>query len=346
MRVYYSNSIWTKGWSLWGWPQRTNWQFEHAGIKRYIPYIYRFSKGIVFDVITILDEAKLKEFFEKYETADEGELTPLQRCIAEHEYPYQDVAISKIWINGKRIDEYSSSCGISIPWLEEDKDLKPMRRAYSFVIKKGVSFACERYCVPYPEADTKLQKLLRFLRLERVNQLKLATFPLQQFHPLDIHFKMSLGEMEKEICFTNPVTGEKHTLYFQNAQSIKIPFGPGFNRQLHIMQSMYEIEPALPQGHSLQFDSSMQYKEEPEVSDDKYKFSPAATSSIGIIGGADGPTSVFISSKGSGNLTCGAHGLPLYTCFSVPSFQEEDTFHFHLEGINEVICDSKEIVLQ
>jgi hypothetical protein len=74
MKIYYNSSLWSKGKGLWGWPQRTNWQFEYAGAKRYIPAIYRFSEGIVFDVITILDEARLREFFEKHEAIEEKDI--------------------------------------------------------------------------------------------------------------------------------------------------------------------------------------------------------------------------------------------------------------------------------
>lgn len=344
MKVYYNCSLWCKGKGLWGWSQRTNWQFEYAGSKRYIPAIYRFSRGIVFDIITVLDEGNLKKFFEKYEIAQEEKLTPLQKRLIEQEHPYQPVQLSKIWINGKRVDGYSSSSGISIPWLTQGADLAPLRKAYSSILKDDTCFACQRYCVPYPETDSKYQKLLRFLHMEKINEIKLSTYPVQRFYPLDIHFKMSVGEKEKEISLVHPMTETKHKLYFQNAKRIKIPLGEGPKEELYIMQPMYEIEPALPPGHTLQFDSSIWYLKEPELPLDK--FSPTSAATIGIIGGADGPTSIFIASKGRGQSgPCGLHGLPLYSCYSMPSFTDEDTFHFHLEGINTLHNDSQEFAL-
>lgn len=345
MKVYYNCSLWCKGKGLWGWAQRTNWEFEYAGAKRYIPVIYRFSKGIVFDVITLLDEEELREFFKKYEAIEQEKLVPLQRRIIEQEHPYQAVTIAGIWINGNQVESgYSSSSAMSIPWLEQDKELLPLRKAYSHILKDTTCFACERYCVPYPEAASKLQKLLRFLRLARVNQIKLSTYPMQRFYLLDIHFKMVEDEKEKEINFNHPVTGTKHKLYFQNAEIIQIPVGVGPNRELNIMQLMYEVEPALPQGDYLQFDSSIEYMEKPKILNDRYI--PDSAASIGIIGGADGPTSIFISSKGNGkNARGGLHGLPLHSCCSVPSFEKERTWHFHLEGINTKHQDSKEFIL-
>lgn len=348
MKVYYNSGIWCKGKGLWGLPQRVNFQFEYVGAKRHIPVIYRFSKGIVFDVLTILDETKLREFFKKYKAYEgiEETLTPLQRRCIEQEHPYQAVPVSEIWINGRQAEDgYSASGGMSVPWAQQDIELTPVRKAYSYILKDTACFACERFCVPYPQTDSKIQKLLRFLRLDRVRRIKLSTYPMQWFFPLDMHFEMSADEKQKELCFTHPVTGEKYTLYFQSAESTELPIKTEGNRSVYIMQSMYEIEPALPQTDMLQFGSSIQYTSIPEISDDK--FSPASASSIGIIGGADGPTAVFISSKEKGKtvLPRGLHGLPLHSCLSVPSFCKGKSFHFHLEGINTEVRESKEYIL-
>lgn len=76
MKMYYNSSLWDKGKGFYGLPQKVSWRFEHAGTRRCIPVIYRFPKGIVFDIITFLDETKLREYLEKYE-AIEKMLTPL-----------------------------------------------------------------------------------------------------------------------------------------------------------------------------------------------------------------------------------------------------------------------------
>ena len=76
-------------------------------------------------------------------------------------------------------------------------------------------------------------------------------------------------------------------------------------------------------------------------------FNGLEASAIGIIGGADGPTAIFVSSAGGEkDILRGLHGLPLHNCFSVPSFQKVDTSHFVLEGINVKKCDGKEYSYQ
>ncbi|MDD2497706.1 MAG: hypothetical protein PHT78_14530 [Desulfitobacteriaceae bacterium] len=339
MKTYYSSSLWCKDKGLPGTAQKLNWQFAYAGSNRCIPVIYRFAKGIVFDVITSLDEARLRAFFGKYGSVEE-KLTPLERRCAEQEHPYQDVHFKEIWINGKRVENgYSSSSGISIPWVRQDDELKLVRKAYSALLKETACFACARFCVPYPETDSKMEKLRRFFRLERVKSLKLSTFPVQWFFPLDIYFEISPQEKERMICFKHPRTSTTHTLYFQNAELVEVPLGANGKRRIYVGQLMYEIEPALPAGDKLTFNSSFQYTEPPED-----KFSPAAASSIGIIGGADGPTAVFVTANNKEEaIPRGLHGLPLHRCFSLPGFHQKDTMHFVLEGINTEIYKAKNL---
>lgn len=340
MKVYYNSSLWSKGKGFPGFPQRVNWEFKYAGTKCCIPVIYRFSKGIVFDIITLLDEAKLREFYDKYGDIEER-LTPLQQRCVRQEHPYQSISIREVLINDKQVEEgYSSSSAISIPWEEQNIELVHIRKAYSSILKDTSCFACERFCVPYPEADSMAGKLKRLLGLDRVNSLKLSTYPLNRFYPLDIHFNISVREGQKEICFEHPVTGIHHTLYLQNPQFIEIPFGAGGNHSLYGTQAMYEIDPELSEGDTLQFDSSMQYTEPIE---EGQGFAPTAASSIGIIGGADGPVSIFLSTKGEAEVPRGLNGLPLHNCISIPRFQKEDISHFRLEGINIKELNSQRI---
>lgn len=340
MKICYNSSLWAEDKGIHGLPQRINWHFEHAGTKRCIPVIYRFPKGIVFDVITFLDETKLKEFFERYETIEKT-LTPLQRRCAEQEHPYQTIAIKEIWVNDKRIENsYSSSSNISVPWMEGKDELIPVRKAYSSILKDKTCFACARFCVPYPETSSRIEKAMRLLRLNRVKNMKLSTYPERWFSPLDIHFEMSGKENQRAICFKHPITGTVHTLYFQNAEYAQMPMPQEENRSIYVMQSMYEIEPALPKGDTLQFNNGINYTKEEKG---KGNFTPTAAASIGIIGGTFGHTGIFISRKGrEEGIPRGLHGLPINNCFSVPSFENGDSFHFNLEGINTIKYDGSE----
>lgn len=339
MKVYYNSSLLSTGKGFPGLPQTVDWEFEYAGNKCYIPVIYRFSTGIVFDIIVLLDEGKLRGYYDKYKDIEDS-LTPLQGQCAQREHPYQSLSVSEVWINNKLVEGgFSSSSAISIPWEEQNIELMDIGKAYSSTLKNPSCFACERFCVPYPKVDSMASRLSRLLRMGRVKGLKFSTWPRDRFYPLNIHFNMSSGDKTKEIRFQHPLTSTHHILYIQNFRPIEIPFDRGGNHSLYATQAMYEIDPKLPEGDTLQFDSGMQYNEPIGM---EGGLVPTAASSIGIIGGADGPTSVFITIKNGAEISKGLKGLPLYSCLSIPGFQKKDISHFILEGISIREVDSRE----
>lgn len=90
MKVRYDSGLWDRGMGIGGYPQRVNWEFDYAGATRIIPVIYRFSKGIVFDILTPLDENKLREYYGQYGD-DDTKLSDEERSQAERDNPYQDI---------------------------------------------------------------------------------------------------------------------------------------------------------------------------------------------------------------------------------------------------------------
>lgn len=333
MNIYYNSSLWNREEEeVCGLPQATNWQFEYAGTNRYIPVVYRFAQGIAFDIITILDETKVGQFIEKYKTVEET-LTPLQQRCLEQEHPYQAVPIKEVWINERQTESvYSFSEAVSVPWKRQDEALTLVQKTYSSLLKNTSCFAYQRYCAAYPKTNSKSQILRSYLRLGSVDNLKLITFPRQWFFPLNIRFAMSGDRMQKELSFLHPVTKIKHTLYFRSSKMMEFPFETGENNSLYVVQALYEIDPVLPQGDTLNFGCSTQYTESPD------KFGSAFAAAISITGGVDSPTAHPIS--------CGMHGLSIHSCFSVPSFEKNNVFHFVLEGVNTKYSDGKEHYFQ
>jgi hypothetical protein len=192
MKMKYSSSLWKKERGLNGSLQKVNWRFEHRGNKCIIPFIYRFSKGIVFDVITLLDEKALHDFFDKYE-ATERSLTSFQRKCAEQEHPYQALSIKDIWIDGKRVEgSRSSSSIVDISWSSGDSSITDvLRKEYELVIDGFKSYGIQRYCMSYPKVDSRVQRIMQFFRLNRIRNIKFNTMPVKEFLPLNISFKLS-----------------------------------------------------------------------------------------------------------------------------------------------------------
>ena len=327
MQVRYDSSLWSRGKGLWGTPQPTNWQFEYAGANRFIPTVYRFAQGIVFDIITILDEAAYHAYIEKYEDK-EAALTSLERRLAEQEHPYQAVPMQEIWINGKLVaDAYSASSAVSVSWLEQGLELAWARKAYTPILRSVSCFACERFVVPWPAADSAMERFWRYVRMARVQSLKLTTRSLERLIPLGIQFEVAAVDTRSPVSFIHPMTRVTHTLHIREAKSMELPSGRG---DLFITQAMYDIEPGLPPGDSLQFDNTIH-----DARPTKKAFAPCSAAAIGIIGGADGPTAVFAAHKGETPSV-------LHSCLSVPSLQQEDVSRFVIMGINTRYQDSKE----
>lgn len=329
MKVYYNSSLWDKSKGISGRPQKINWEFENNGLRRIIPTIYHFSKGIVFDLITIIDGEEFNNFYNKYVYIEE-ELSPIERKLLEQEHPYQEVEIKDIWINGKKVEGgYSGSGSFYSELTGKQEELSEIKKVYSFILKDVSCFNCYRYLIPYPETDSKMEKLLRFFHLYKIKEIKLNTYPKNKFCPLEVNFEMSLEENLIEISFTHPITGIEHTLYFQNPEVLEI-------QGLYFIQSMYEIEPELAEGSNLQFDSSIHYGGMSIVDTDS-----SSAASIGIIGGANGATAILIAGKDK-EANYGQKGLPLHNALSMPSLERQDVYKFILEGINIRIGESEE----
>jgi hypothetical protein len=339
MKIKYSSSLWIERKGLSGSPQKVNWRFEHRGNKCVIPFIYRFSNGIVFDVINLLDEKALHDFIDKYEEV-ESSLTPLQRKCAEQEHPYRDLSIKDIWIDGKRVDgSRSSSSIVDIPWADRNSnETAVLRKEYESVIDDSESYGIQRFCIPYPNVDSKVKRIMHFFRLNRIGNIKFDTMPVKEFSPLNIRFKLSDKEREKEVEFKHPITGTIHKLFFKNPEPAEVPLGIRKEHSIFVVNANYEIEPPLPVGDNLKFENSLK---NPELKNGE--FGPESASAMGIIGGASGPTAIGFSTNSNEEMRkYGVKGLPLHNCFSIPSFRKEETWKFNIEGIQLHISDGRE----
>lgn len=328
MKVYYSASLWDRPRGKAGTKQVLNWSFNHLGKKRIIPCIYRFSKGIVFDIITPLEEDELKAFVKKAEEINEEELSENQRRQLEQEHPYRQVSLAEIWINGEWVQEgFESTSSISMPFLRSDETLMPLSKVYRSSLKDGACFACQRIRVSYPREATGIQKLKRRERGDKINSLKLVTREENIFYPLEQQFELSEAKSHCEIKFLHPTTGKEHTLYFQREENFEVPRVPTKEERFYVTTAVYEITPPLGEGEHLEFDTSMSYKRQ-----STHPYAPESTSSIAIIGGARGPTSLFIAGREKEERK-GTHNLPLQYCFSKMSIEESNSKMFVLQGL-------------
>lgn len=327
MKIYYDSSLWSNKKGRKGLVQRTDWQFQYADAKRCIPAIYRFRKGIVFDVITELDDAKVHAYIDKYE-AQAADMTELEQRLAEQEHPFQPLPVGDIELGGCCADAYTSSSSVHIPGRRDDNALDDVRQAYG--LSETQCFACQRFCVAYPKAESAFVRLRRLICPKSIKSFKLHARQVHRLVPLDVRFDMPEGD--KEVGFVHPLTQAAHKLIVKSAKMIEVPIGE--HQMLYSMHASAEVVPQLGEGESLQFSSSMQAS---VVNDTSPQCSNEA-GAIGIIGGADGPTAVFCEN----GQNCGNNATPMHTFCAVPTFEKQNKATFVMEGIRVKARDSME----
>lgn len=333
MKVYFNSNLWGSKTGRAGVPLRVNWQFDYDGTKRIIPRIYRFTEGIVLDIITLLDASKLRRFSDDLNAYDKP-LSKTQRMYAHQAHPYRDLPVSEISIDGHMINSgHSYSSSIYMPWESNDnKMFRRIRRAYSRCLKGCDCFACQRVFVPYDAAYLNSRRMKVLLPFRSIKHLSIAARPLHMMFPLNMRFELSKAMPQAEVSFVHPPTGVTHTLCFSQPKPVEFPAGVGATQTLFATTAQYEIQPALPEGEYLQFSNSVQVPQPASL-----KLDCASAASVGIIGGADGPTAVFVASKHNNAASgVGAHGLPINYCMSVPALDKQASQAFIIEGIQTV----------
>lgn len=362
MKVVYSSSLWTRERGRKGRPQHVGWEFTYARARRVIPAIYRFPDGIVFDLLTLLDEEAYRAFVENY--ADkENSLSATERRIVDEEHPYQEVSVSGLTVNGCKIEEFSSSARVVTPLSGETeyREQKILRRAYRRYLRGVSTFACARYLIPYPKSFPKRAAFPR-IGSAHIYELSFQVHAVTRLLPLEASFTLRVDE-SKALAFTHPETGVEHTLYAQKMEQEEVPVTMGIGRKLFYAMATYELSPPLAAGERLDFLTHMQYEPErsaacgaaylPQAvcdftiasvgdaaapaevdSDDEILEDDRSDAcAVGVIGCADGPTAIFVGGTEAERHPVGEHGLPLHVCYAIPSLDPQECARFQLTGI-------------
>ncbi|WP_101698579.1 hypothetical protein [Clostridium minihomine] len=344
-----------KGTEIGGRVQKTRWQFEYAGLRHFIPVIYHFEEGIIFDVVTLLEEEQMRNFFAKYE-GDEDDFSPQKQMDAERDHPYHPASIQNIWLNGRQIEGgFSSSSCVYSKWNQQDREGKTFQKAYASILQGSSCFACQRYQIPFDTEPSGWERFIRRFFPKKLKTLRIETEPFIVYYPVEGAVEICPDELEtavSSIVFQHPVTGQEHTVMLSRGKEEELPINFSGFPQLYCASAYYEITPPLSKGEQLQFQTAMQEDFSPEespVPEDACSvgviFSPERgaceecmgsdetenVESVGIIGSADGPTAILIATQNSEEMNSG--GLPLASCCSVPSTKKPQTYRFEISSI-------------
>lgn len=290
--VYYDHGFWNR--NAKGKPGEEiviNKSFSWGDEVWHIPAVYSCSKGLVVDFCVEIKPEKVKTFIDKwYPTLEKDEkLTNEAREQMDQENPMEIGFRPCLFLNGKEI---IAKHGTSISWIPEsclpdglirEIESKEIIKHYGLDATQAWSF--HRWSCPWATKKKPEIKSI-MLKLER----DLVTIQ-------GIHFKNpSVGDV---ITFVHPIHNTEHKLTVLGYEKQEFP-RQGFQHEeyefptLHTAMT-YTLEPELP-GRNFQVRDCIQ-NEQPKRKP-RNQFEPQANydaCAIAIIGGADGPTAVFVS---------------------------------------------------
>lgn len=328
MKVYYSEAIGRQqehhhmGEKA-GIKQIVNWHFTYLDREYMIPCIYRFSQGIVVDILQPLDQEEVKGFMEKYKDIDSEELSSFDEKRIERERPYGPVEIRDIRFNGKRGNRgWRSTGGICLEGYHiEEESAGKLKEAYKEYLEAYESFGYQRMCISYPKAKRGKNRIRLFGRNHRLKGIELITSEQYINYPIGLSFTLNEKKPEHKVNFIHPITGKEHQLAFTWQESVEVPIPKAKLGKVYAQMASYQVFQELGLGEQLIFDQAMQFE---QVEEQEKAYMPTARGSIGIIGGACGPTAIFIAGKNRTKET--------QYCYSKLSDQIENCI-FYLEGI-------------
>ena len=327
MQVYFDTSLWL---SKKGRPckvrQDTDAVFTEGGLTRCVPTVYCFKQGIVFDILTVVEEKEIAEYFEKYKglekKADSLSDTQVQQIMQEN--PYQNVALKGIWLNGEKEQDISFSSTGYLPLVREKESrsmIRLIREAYSDYLGEAACFFCQRVCVKTKQDFTVC----------KLNSIRLEVDRKHKIYVLDEETSAAPGE-EGCMQFIHPLTHIRHRVYIYDAKKLDAP--GVFDGRLEYSLATAEIVPGLGKDEQLKFGSSISC-----TASDKKK------GAVSIVGGqSSGPVSVFFAGRKTEQKS--RYGGDMQPCFSKPYWKDErDSMSgkFCLTGL-ECLVEEEQII--
>ncbi len=299
MEVYFGKNFWGK--HRRGTPGKRKSiekNFIFNGRSWRIPAVYVCEEGIVADFCVEVPLQEAKDYQKKWASrcqADMESEEELERVERDNPF-YLRVEMSAV-INGKS----SGRCqGCGTVWnplveeeeraaleagQEEDSDQPPEELLMEeYGCRRDCGWVFLRKAFSWPEGEGGSLDFLTF-------QLKKEPF----FWP-GPHFEAGLEEKPENVTWTHPRTGVRHTLRVldceQEELNCEFPnrIRGGMEWPGHYLRLTYQVEPPVEPGELQVLDC--------QRSDQPVRMQgESGVAAISIIGGADGPTSIFIAGK-------------------------------------------------
>ncbi len=265
--------------------------FCWAGEEWLAPAVYSCSEGLVVDLLKKVPEERLRRFREKWGMDENSELCrelpPAEQDAMEAENPMEERFRAEVTVNGRRLQQ-STGYGVCwVPGLPESArwDGETEQVVAHYGLERDCGWVIWRVCCPWNGGKLKPETVELTMTAEK-EAVDGGTFT---------------AEPGKTVPLTDPRTGLTHTLRVLSLtpetmdRSLLPPVGMEFPTEYVEMQ--YTLEPPLPVGDFVLVDAAPG-DEARACRVENGIMAQESACCIGIIGGADGPTAVFVSGKG------------------------------------------------
>lgn len=288
-----------------------NASFDWGGRIWHIPAVYSCGKGLVVDFCVEVDPGALWAFLEKWRPRWEGgrALTPEEQDQQMAENPTTVDFRSRAIVNGKEMRSRSGcGCAWTPMFLREEyergqysqQDWESVWLMEHYGLDAELGWVFWRQSFPWA---TKARPKLKTLSLALEQEKKAVPGP-----------RFTVSGNGDSVEFVHPVTGERHTLRvleYENQEIDMSRMRDECEYPANCTAMSYVVEPELPQGELTVRDcaqgDSPRAKVKPER--DGFAYLPVAMCSVGVIGGADGPTAVILASGKAGHPCCAYSSL-------------------------------------
>lgn len=255
-----------------------------------VPAMYCCSEGVVLDLLKKVPLEALERFAEKWGLEENGEprreLTPAEQEQMENENPLEERFWAEVTVNGRRLRQSTGHGVCWVPGLPESArwDGEAEQVVTHYGLERNCGWVIWRVCCLWNGGKLKPETVELTMTAEK-EAVDGGTFT---------------AEPGKTVPLTDPRTGLTHTLRVLSLtpetmdRSLLPPVGMEFPTEYVEMQ--YTLEPPLPVGDFVLVDAVP--GDEARACKVESGFTAQESACIGIIGGADGPTAVFVSGKG------------------------------------------------
>lgn len=250
----------------------------------YVPALYSCGKGLVIDFCIQVAPKDIEEFLSKWETTMESfDLSQELQEQIETEHPLNRNIDFSLSLNGKSISSDQSYSMCWNPCVEEGIENPPEAKQICDHYQCDPSYGWIFLRVDFPWA-TKRKVPLRSLSISLNENPRYFAGP---------HFSFTDGT----VTFIHPVTNIAHTLTIQSCSSEQLPDhafeNDRYDYPSHFQQLTYCLEPDIEPSACVVSDTC-QGDSPREHSVDNDCITPSCFCGVSLIGGGDGPTSLFL----------------------------------------------------